>query len=112
MLLKIAKATNDLNLIAKEFYISKNERAKRLMGLRPIGEELNPNFEFKCPICKEKLQLSEYNYFLWCKKCNIDMPVWMGWEDDVEAATEEFLDFTENIKVNPYLSNYRSGVKG
>jgi len=89
---------------------SKNDRAKRLMGLRAIGEELNPNFSFICPVCRNTLQLSEYNNFLWCKSCNIDMPIYLGRQtlsiDDVKIITEEFLDLIENIKRNPSIANY------
>jgi uncharacterized protein YbaR (Trm112 family) len=94
---------------------SKNDRAKKLMGLRPIGEVLNPNFSFICPVCQNALQLSEYNNFLWCKYCNIDMPIYLGWKvlliDDVKAITKDFLNLIENIKKNPSIANYMENIR-
>jgi len=68
----------------KEYYgvkeFSKNERAKRLCDLRPRGQPLFAPCElgFACPICgasdEVNLHFSEYEMFLWCKKCNLDIP--------------------------------------
>lgn len=59
---------------------SKDERAKRLCGLRPHGQPLFAPHElgFACPICgasdEVNLHFSEYKMFLWCKRCNRDIP--------------------------------------
>jgi hypothetical protein len=59
---------------------SKNERAKILCGLRPHGNPLFSPHElgYACPLCgasdEVNLHFSEYKMFLWCKKCNLDIP--------------------------------------
>ena len=60
--------------------ISKNERAKKLCGLRPHGQPLFAPCElgYACPLCgasdEVNLHFSEYQFFLWCKRCNTDFP--------------------------------------
>ena len=68
----------------KEYYgvteFSKNERAGGLCGVRPHGQPLFSPHElgFVCPICggsgEGNLEFSEYKMFLWCKRCNLDIP--------------------------------------
>ena len=59
---------------------SENEKAKELCGLRKPGQPLFCPHElgYACPICgaadEVNLHWSEYNFFLWCKKCNLDIP--------------------------------------
>lgn len=58
---------------------SKNSDAEKVVGLRPIGIPLCSPTEmgYYCPICGmrgDDLQWSEYNSFLWCATCNIDIP--------------------------------------
>lgn len=76
-----------------------NEDARRICGLREDGKSVNYLFEpwelgYSCPICSmpiingnivfdsegnvkemfDRLDWSEYRGFLFCKKCNIDIP--------------------------------------
>ncbi|MBK5191226.1 MAG: hypothetical protein JJE19_07010 [Methanosarcinales archaeon] len=59
---------------------SKDERAKELCGVRPHGQPLFLPHElgFACPVCgasdEVDLHFSEYKMFLWCKRCNLDIP--------------------------------------
>lgn len=66
---------------------SKNERAEKVVGLRPTGyQPLDYPCElgYHCPVCKykaivkgnydERLEWSEYNGFIWCRVCNKDYP--------------------------------------
>lgn len=71
--------------------ISKNKRAKKLVGLRAeylhsptIIFDFPCELGYHCPVCKyelivdgnydERLDWSEYNGFLWCDVCNKDYP--------------------------------------
>jgi len=60
--------------------VSKNPNAEKICGLRERGTALFEPHElgYACPICgaddEENLYWSEYNYFIWCKKCNLDIP--------------------------------------
>jgi hypothetical protein len=59
---------------------SKNEKALKLCGSRKSGIPLFGPHElgYSCPICGSEdevnLQWSEYADFIWCKKCNLDIP--------------------------------------
>jgi len=67
---------------------SKNEKALKIMGLRNDGKPCSMLFEpqergYICPLCRHNpnfdeeeptLEWSEYNGFVWCMNCNIDMP--------------------------------------
>ena len=59
---------------------SKNKIAERICGKRPHGTPVFAPHElgYACPICGASdeidLQWSEYNCFVWCKKCNLDIP--------------------------------------
>lgn len=104
---------------------SKNLRAEQVVGMRSGGTPWHMPFEldYLCPICHakckycsgeiepvfnseehfdESLSFSEYKYFLWCPKCDIDVP-WMlclraNTRRAVEMYTERFLDMVEEIK--------------
>ena len=65
--------------------VSKDDRAKSLMGYRneghPGGNALFGPMElgYICPVCgdgkfDESLHWSEYDGFVWCQKCNLDIP--------------------------------------
>lgn len=86
---------------------SKNERAGRLMGLRPDAVALQEPSElgYRCPVCQNlprlpsgeldpRLTWSEYNAFVWCEVCDRDYPscLCMGY---IAAAIEVFLDCIE-----------------
>jgi hypothetical protein len=99
---------------------SKNERAGQLMGKRKPGLTLDFPSElgYACPICGWEtldgwvlLEWSEYHGFLWCPKCNIDIPSCLcvkrqshypgdGTEysprERIEKATEIFLQCVED----------------
>ena len=99
----------------KEDY-SKNNKAKEIVGLRPTGASpfsLPCEMDYNCPICHrtckicskeqeseeiihdESLHFSEYEGFMWCPKCNLDIP----WCFCLRANTKEALD----IYINRYL---------
>lgn len=78
----------------KEIKESKNPNAKRIVGLRhPMGGMIiNCPYEegYRCPICKSKshpesLDWGEYNGFLWCLACNIDIPSALCMPDTIRA---------------------------
>lgn len=96
---------------------SKNKRAKKLMGLRKKGTPLFVPVElgYYCPICNSKskpLRFSEYNSFMWCPNCNLDIPSCLckmrhepniidkhsPIRERIEMQTEIFLDSVEEIK--------------
>lgn len=63
--------------------ISKNERAEKIVGLRNDGKPSTPLFlphelGYACHICNSSnevdLDFSEYSGFLYCHKCNLDIP--------------------------------------
>jgi len=60
--------------------VSKNEEAERICGRRPHGNALFQPCElgYACPICgasdETTLYWSEYNCFIYCKNCNLDIP--------------------------------------
>ena len=92
---------------------SKNNRAEKIMGLRDmkgvIPIDYPPELGYHCPICKykheidgnydERLTWSEYNGFLYCKVCNIDIPACLcvAKKNGIEKAIELFLDIVEDV---------------
>lgn len=60
---------------------SKNLLAEELCGMRPAGNALFQPHElgYACPTCGvssyPELRWSEYAMFLWCSKCNVDIPL-------------------------------------
>lgn len=59
--------------------ISKDERAKKILGLRSPGTPIFGPGElgYACPICGrwgDDLHWSEYNAMIWCEGCNVDIP--------------------------------------
>jgi hypothetical protein len=78
---------------------SKNDRAENVVGKRTsyLGQP-----EKGCPICGTELQYSEYNFFVWCPKCNIDMPELCTYNGhdirSISILTEAFLDIAEDIR--------------
>ena len=107
------------NLETRGFYISKNERAEKLFGLRQTktkaGQHLQPfdqpcELGYHCPSCKykltingnfdERLKWSEYNGFIWCSVCNFDYPSCLC-ETDPKRATDIFLATVETIGLPP-----------
>jgi hypothetical protein len=69
----------ELNTELKESY-SKDERAEKLLGKRGSGTAVFMPHElgYSCPICGSEdevnLDWSEYNSFIYCHKCNLDIP--------------------------------------
>ena len=81
--------------------MSKNKIAEKVCGLRGKGIPILSTWElgFSCPICMKsvpknfdeifekdgnineiywyRLEFSEYNGFMYCKQCNIDIPSYM-----------------------------------
>ncbi len=64
----------------KDKEYSKNKLAQETVGLRNNGKPGQPLFApielgYACPICdNEQLQFSEYASFMYCEKCNLDIP--------------------------------------
>ena len=97
---------------------AKNKRAEELCGMRDTGTPvfLPHELGYACPICgssdEVNLHWSEYASFLWCKKCNIDIPSClcvkyyeprlsenvMSVKEQIEKATKRFLDSVEGAK--------------
>ena len=59
---------------------SKNEVAKVVVGLRGRGQSFDLPWElgYACPVCggadEATLDFSEYNGFIYCEHCNLDIP--------------------------------------
>jgi hypothetical protein len=57
-----------------------DSRAEELLGRRHRGDPIFAPSElgYACPICgnesAEELHFSEYNFMLWCARCDIDIP--------------------------------------
>ena len=98
---------------------SKNKQAKKLCGKRGRGTPVFFPHElgYECPICgnnSDSLEWSEYNNFLWCKKCDIDIPSClcvkyyepklsnkpMKTKERIEKATIIFLESMEGVLLN------------
>lgn len=96
---------------------SKNERAEMLCGSRGPGTPLFAPGElgYACPICGcsgDCLRWSEYKSFLWCGRCNLDIPSClcvkfyepklsskaMTQKERIAKATKLFLDCIEEAK--------------
>ena len=67
--------------------ISENKNAKKIMGeriMKGIPFDQPAELGYRCPICEnkivskgefdERLHWGEYEGFLWCKVCNLDIP--------------------------------------
>jgi hypothetical protein len=93
--------------------ISKNPRAEQIVGKRLGGFTQHPSKCF-CPICGEYPQLSEYNYFMWCPKCNIDIPEVYCFRpvnpEEVKFCTDHFLNIFAEEKAKSYLPNFMEDV--
>lgn len=103
---------------------SKNKVAEELVGLRKHGTPIQLPFEmdYSCPLCAppinentkifttkgdlkapfSRLHFSEYNGFMWCEKCNIDIPSFLCLnpisKKAIEIYTERFLEFISEIR--------------
>ena len=111
---------------------SKNQRAEKIVGKRGKGTpiDLPCELDYNCPICHrtckkcesegaklhdETLRFSEYDGFMWCPQCNIDIPSFLclraNTKDKVKMYTDRFLDFIEDELNIPreellYLDDY------
>lgn len=100
---------------------STNPLAAKIAGKRGKGEPLMMPWEmdYNCPVCHQHCSLcegsrshgdnfddslcfSEYNYFMWCPKCNIDIPSMLclraNTKEKVRWYTERFLDMLTKAK--------------
>jgi hypothetical protein len=97
---------------------SENKRAEKIMGKRENGTchiDIPSEMGYICPICKneayhkngeffdERLHWSEYKAFLWCEKCDLDIPSCfclpnLDTKEGLKKATDVFLDIIENAK--------------
>ena len=102
---------------------SRNKRAEKIVGFRAKGTpiDLPCELDYNCPICHrhcvhcednpshlhdETLEYSEYNGFMWCPNCNIDIPSFLclraNTKEAVEIYTNRFLDFILEMKKNSH----------
>jgi len=115
----------------EEKEISKDTRAADYLGYRKKGQPIFLPYElgYVCPICEKgdetNLQFSEYNDFLWCKNCNIDIPsclcvknakyehsnIELSKRERIEQAKEVFFatadDIIEQYKCDKDVSNLK-----
>lgn len=91
---------------------SKNKEAEKVCGLRPTGKtpfDLPCELDYCCPICHPKtrqfdetLDFSEYDFFMYCPNCNIDIPSMLCLRADtkeaVEIYTKRFLGIIHQVK--------------
>lgn len=107
---------------------SKNERAKKIVGLRDMHGVIPFDFpcelSYRCPVClnkpydgesgnfDERLDWSEYNGFLWCRKCNKDFPACMC--IDLTAKLPDFVTDKSAVDyaIDIYLSCVESAKEG
>ena len=95
---------------------SKNPNVQMIMGIRGAGEHGTPILDpwemgFECPICHTKmefdklgelkheswlLRFSEYNAFVYCPKCNLDMPTLFCYPKDALDSKEKVQEATVN----------------
>jgi hypothetical protein len=107
---------------------SKNIIVEKLVGKREGGDPFYEpcEMDYACPICckpitehieifdekgeikpeYERLHFSEYNGFMWCENCNIDIPSFLclnsNSKESVENYTDRFIDFLEKFKERIY----------
>ena len=105
-----AKCTYDLIMGPPDPNWSKNERAGKIMGLRPTGTPIDfpCELDYHCPVCKYEMEVdgnpdtrlywSEYNGFIWCEVCNRDYPSALCMPDTNKA-------------IDIYLSTVEEAVK-
>lgn len=126
--------------LKKKEPISKNEQAEAVFGLRTLGTPIQEPFEldYACPICCPpitetngiftaiftedgwlkaefgRLQFSEYNGFMWCSHCNLDIPSFLclraNTREAVEIYTDRFIDFGRKFKER-LLASLPEGTK-
>lgn len=96
-------------------HVHKNPDAERICGIREAGRHANMMLEpfevgYQCPICKTiawkpgadyineitALEFSEYDGFMYCPKCNIDLPSYFCLHPS---------QFTKE-KIKPHVDNY------
>ncbi len=114
----------------EENEISKDTRAADYLGIRGEGQPLFGPHEigYVCPICDKgdevNLHFSEYNGFLWCKNCNIDIPSCLCVKngtyencdkelpkhEQIEHAIEVFFATADDI-IEKYKKDQQTGKK-
>ena len=101
--------------------IHKSKKIEEVCGLRKGGIPFQFAWEldYHCPICgTEPIQLdlnedefellhitfSEYNYFMYCYRCNLDIPSFLCLKANsrkaIQIYTERYLKMIESIKSN------------
>ena len=84
---------------------SVNKQAEEIVWKRDVSPnafaiDLPIEHWFVCPICKIKsewLNWSEYNWFLWCDKCNKDYPTCLCC-DNIDKAINIYLNCIQDAK--------------
>lgn len=89
----------------KQEEYSTNEMAEKIVGKRKVEHgqiifDQPAELGYHCPVCKykrivkgefdERLHWSEYNGFLWCRKCDKDYPSALC-QPNIEEAIETYL---------------------
>lgn len=83
---------------------SENKKAEKIVWKRHIWSntiaiDLPIELWYTCPFCKiasERLDWSEYNWFLYCYECNQDYPTCLCC-DDINKAIDVYLDCINDL---------------
>lgn len=115
--------------------ISRSEKIEQICGRRKGGIPIQFPFEldYHCPICGKEpvkvdsnnelellhLHFSEYNYFMWCERCNIDIPSLLCLKAHSKYAvsiyTDRFLQMVSSIQekaIRDYLATKQEEAEG
>ena len=121
-------ALNILRKFLRKILMGKNKRAEGLLGKRlkiSILYDDPAELNYFCPICEkiplqpletdeewdypDNLRWSEYNGFLYCKQCNLDIPTLFCMDNStrekVRENTDTFLEFLKLIKMGLNIHN-------
>jgi hypothetical protein len=87
-------------------------KISKVIDRRPEGMPIDQPCElgYHCPVCQyetiwnasgdydERLEWSEFKFFIWCSVCKKDWPSVICLPQDPESATDTFLAIIQNIK--------------
>lgn len=101
--------------------ISKNKNAEDIMGLRNNGNKIGfilwmpYELDYFCPLCATQpnldkgeielmhIEFSEYRYFMYCKRCNIDIPSLLCLQPknkkELQEYTNRYIKSVRNIQI-------------
>lgn len=112
-------------MVCNEQFMASNERANLVVGKRPEAIQLFIPGElgYFCPLCfkegriknlediemDESLEFSEYNGFLYCEECNLDIPTFFCLHINngkkLSLYKFRFIDFCEKLICNKFTKN-------